>query len=125
MLVLSGLHKHRHAIPILAGAGVLSLGIMLYKPSKPRRDGPVDVKIRGSNGVPGAGGASTGRISTALEGAFRTGGSTAEQGKQWEDTKDTRVASNLKGTPTKREKERAAYAHLDDKPIPRGRNDEC
>ncbi|KAH7175071.1 uncharacterized protein B0J16DRAFT_405076 [Fusarium flagelliforme] len=124
MLNLTGLHKHCLVVPIVAGASLLSLGILYYKPHPPRQDPPIDLNIRGANGVPGAGGASTRRVSTALEVAFRTGGSTAEQGTQWEDTKDTRVASNLKGTPTKRDKDRAAYAHLPDKAIPRGRNDE-
>jgi hypothetical protein len=64
---------------------------------------------------------STGSVSTALEGVFGIGGSTAGTGTDYE-TKDTRVASNLKGTVTKQDKDKPVYADNRNPRVPRGEN---
>ncbi|WZH50233.1 hypothetical protein QYS62_011477 [Fusarium acuminatum] len=64
---------------------------------------------------------STGSVSTALEGVFGIGASTAGTGTDYE-TKDTRVASNLKGTVTKQDKDKPVYADHRNPRVPRGKN---
>jgi hypothetical protein len=64
---------------------------------------------------------STGSVSTALEGVFGIGALMAGTGTDYE-TKDTHVASNLKGTVTKQDNNKPVYADHRNPRVPRGKN---
>ncbi|KIL86247.1 hypothetical protein FAVG1_10644 [Fusarium avenaceum] len=101
--------KRQTMYPILAGITFLGAGV--YYLSKQPKENLPSVEIRGANGVIGAGGATTGNISTKLQSTFGTGGATAGVGVG-DETKDTRVASNMTGLYTKREADLTAGSPL-------------
>jgi hypothetical protein len=111
--------KRQVMAPVLAGITLLGAGVY-YLSKQPKEDLP-SVDIRGANGVIGAGGATTGNISTKLQSAFGTGGSTAGVGAE-NETKDTRVASNMTGVYTKREADKPEDRDHRNPRTPRGEN---
>ncbi|KAL4730949.1 hypothetical protein ACLX1H_002991 [Fusarium chlamydosporum] len=113
--------KRRAMAPVIAGISLLGFGVY-YMSKKPREERPgINADVRGANGVIGAPGAVTGNVSSSLQGAFGTGGSTAGTGTDYE-TKDTRVASNLTGIYTKREKDKPEDRDHRNPRVPRGEN---
>ncbi|KAM0189019.1 hypothetical protein ACHAPQ_007765 [Fusarium lateritium] len=111
--------KRQTMAPVLAGITLLGAGVY-YMSRQPKENLP-SIEIRGANGVIGAGGASTGNISTKLQSAFGTGGATAGVGAE-DETKDTRVASNLTGLYTKREANKPEDRDFRNPRTPRGEN---
>ncbi|KAF5655217.1 hypothetical protein FHETE_11214 [Fusarium heterosporum] len=111
--------KRQVMAPVLAGVAVLGAGVY-YLSRQPKENIP-NVEIRGANGVIGAGGASTGNVSSKLQSTFGTGGSTAGVGAV-EETKDTRVASNMTGLYTKREADKPEDRDHRNPRVPRGEN---
>ncbi|KAH7196449.1 uncharacterized protein B0J16DRAFT_312807 [Fusarium flagelliforme] len=104
-----------------AAAGLSLLGFAVYKLGPKSKD--IDPSKTGSNGVIGAPGASTGKVSQKLQGTFGTGGPDTETGIEYE-TKDTRVASNVTGLYTKREPDHLEHREHRNPRVPKGANKE-
>lgn len=109
--------KRKAMVPAIAGLSLLGLAVYYMGP----KSKDVDPNKTGSNGVIGAGGATTGNVSQKLQGTFGTGGSDAGTGTDYE-TKDTRVASNVTGLYTKRDPDNLEHRDHRNPRVPRGEN---
>ncbi|KAJ4246270.1 hypothetical protein NW762_013621 [Fusarium torreyae] len=113
--------KRRTMAPILAGISIIGMGVYYASRSKQTKESLANINVQGANGVIGAGGASTGKVSASLQETFGTGGSTAGTGTDYE-TKDTRVISNMTGIYTKREHDKPEDRDHRNPRVPRGEN---